>query len=117
MTLALLKTLHETGVTEAELQSVKAYLKGQFPPTIETSDRLASTIARLEFYGLDKSDIDDYYAKIDAVNLEVARRIVREHFPLENPVMVFVGKGSEIRQIASRYSPTLDVKSTADPGF
>ena len=118
MALEILKALHEQGVTDAELQSVKTYMKGQFPPTIETSDRLASSIARLEFYGLDKSDVDSYYAKVDAVDLETARRIIRQHFPLENLALVLVGKASDIRQIASKYSnTTLDLKSVAQPGF
>ena len=80
MALQILKSLHEKGVTEAELQSVKTYLKGQFPPTIETSDRLATTIARLEFYGLDKSDIDTYYAKVDAVDLQLPGASSRSTF-------------------------------------
>jgi predicted Zn-dependent peptidase len=53
-TLALLKRLHEKGVTEEELKSAKAYLKGQFPPTIETSDQVAGLLSQLEFYGLER---------------------------------------------------------------
>ena len=118
MALEILKTLHERGVTDAELQSVKTYMKGQFPPTIETSDRLASTIARLEFYGLDHTDVDGYYAKVDAVDLDVARRIIRQHFPLENLILVLVGKASEIKETAARYSNTaLEIKSVSQPGF
>jgi len=45
-------------ITAEELASAKAYLKGQFPTSIETSSQLASTIARLEFYGLDENDIN-----------------------------------------------------------
>ncbi len=63
MTLDLLKRLHEKGITEEELKSAKSYIKGQFPPTIETSDQLAALVAQLEFYGLNESDINDFYAK------------------------------------------------------
>lgn len=117
MTLKILAALHEKGITEAELKSVKEYMKGQFPPTIETSDQLASTIARLEFYGLDESDVNSYFAKIDAVTLADTRRIVKQYFPLDNLTFVLIGKASEIQPIVKKYAPVLDTKVITQPGF
>ncbi len=76
MALEVLANLHEKGITAEELASAKAYLKGQFPTSIETSSQLASTIARLEFYGLDENDINSYYSKIDAMTMADARRSI-----------------------------------------
>ena len=115
--LSVLETLHETGVTEAELQSVKAYLKGQFPPTLETTDRLASTLSRLEFYGLDESDINGYTAKVDGVSVSEARRVIGQYFPRENLTFVLIGKASEIEPVARKYGPKIDIKRIGEPGF
>jgi zinc protease len=117
MTLKLLAALHQNGITEAELSSVKEYMKGQFPPTIETSDQLASTISRLEFYGLDESDINSYFAKIDAITLADARRIIKQYFPLDNLVFVLIGKAAEIQPAIKKYASVLDTKAITQPGF
>ena len=116
-TLAILKRLHEKGITEMELKSAKAYLKGQFPPTIETSDQLASLIAQLEYYGLDASDVNTYYAKVDSMTLADAARIIKQYFPLDNMVFVLIGKASEIETVARKYAPKVDKTSITQPGF
>ncbi len=117
LALRVLTDLHEEGIGREELESVKTYIKGQFPTRIETSDRLASTIAQLEFYGLDAGDIDNYYAKIDAVSVADARRVVGEYFPLDNLVFVLVGKADEIETAVAKYGTALDRKLITDPGF
>jgi zinc protease len=117
LTLATLKRLHEQGISEDELRSAKTYMKGQFPPQIETTDRLAATIAELEFFGLDERDIDTFYAKVSAMTLADAKRIIREYFPLENLVFVLIGKASEIEPVVKKYAETIDRKSITQPGF
>lgn len=117
LTLATLKRLHDEGITAEELASAKAYLKGQFPPHIETSDQLARLIAELEFYGLDASEINTFYAKIDAMTLPDAQRIIHQYFPLENLVFAVIGKASEIESVVAKYAPKIDKKSISDPGF
>jgi len=117
MALNVLSALHQKGITETELASTKEYMKGQFPPSIETSDELASTIARLDFYGLDESDINSYFAKIDAVTVDDTRRIIKESFPLDNLVFVLIGKAAEIQNVAKKYAPMVDTKAITQPGF
>ncbi|MEK6299951.1 MAG: pitrilysin family protein [Acidobacteriota bacterium] len=117
MTIEILKRLHEKGVTEEDLKSAKTYLKGQFPPTIETSDQLADLLAQLEFYGLDASDVNGYYAKIDSMTMADARRVINQYFPMENLVFVLIGKAAEIEPIARKYAPTIDKKAISQPGF
>jgi predicted Zn-dependent peptidase len=117
MTLKVLSTLHDKGISEAELASTKAYMKGQFPTSIETTDSLAAAIARLEFYGLDKSDIDSYFAKIDAVTIAETRRIINQYFPKDNLVFVLIGKAAEIQPIAKKYAPVIETKTITQPGF
>ncbi len=117
MTLAVLKRLHEKGITEEELKSAKNYIKGQFPPDIETTDQLAGLIAELEFYGLDESEINNYYAKIDSMTLNDARRVIKQHFPLDNLVFVLIGKADEIGAVSKKYAPKVNTKTITQQGF
>ena len=116
-TLDILKRLHETGITEEELKSARGYLKGQFPPSIETSDQLAALLAQLEFYGLNESDINTYYAKVDSMTMADAQRVIKQYFPLDNLVFVLVGKAADIEAVAKKYATKLDTKSISQPGF
>ena len=117
LTLEILRQLHEKGVTEAELTSAKNYLKGQFPPRIETTDQIAAQMAQLAFYGLDEREINDYYARIDSMTLADSRRVIRDYFPLDNLVFVLIGKRAEIEEVAKRYAPVVDHKVITQPGF
>ncbi|HKV42377.1 MAG TPA: pitrilysin family protein, partial [Blastocatellia bacterium] len=115
MALEVIKRLHEDGITEEQLKSAKSYIKGQFPTSMETSDQLASLIAQLEFYGLDESEVNARFAKIDAMTVADARRVIKDYFPLDDLVFVVVGKGSEIEGVAKKYATKMDIKSISQP--
>jgi predicted Zn-dependent peptidase len=117
MTLDVLKRLHEQGISEEDLASAKAYLKGQFPPDIETGDQLAGVLSELIFNGLDKREIDTYYAKIDAASMADINRVIKQYFPLDNLVFVLVGKASDIDAVAKKYARVVDRKSISAAGF
>jgi predicted Zn-dependent peptidase len=117
LTLATLQRLHEVGIREEELQSAKTYIKGQFPPQIETTDRLAATIAELELFGLDEREVNTFCSKVDAMTLADAKRIVREYFPLKNLAFVLIGKTNEIEPVVKKYAKTVDRKGITEPGF
>ncbi|MGH9815855.1 MAG: M16 family metallopeptidase, partial [Candidatus Acidiferrales bacterium] len=117
MALDILQRLHAEGVNDAQLTSAKNYIKGQFPPDIETSDQLANLLVDLELRGLDEREINEFYAKVDAVTVADAGRVIKEHFPLENLVFVLIGKASEIAPLTKKYASSSDKKSISDPGF
>ncbi len=118
MALDVLHQLHEKGITGEDLASAKAYLKGTLPPQLlETSDQLASLLVSLRFYGLPDSEIDDFYARVDAVTLADAKRIIARAFPERDLTFVFIGKASEIEAAAKKYAPDPKRKPIADPGF
>jgi zinc protease len=117
MTLEVMKRLQEKGITQEELDSVKNYIKGQFPPTIETNGQLASQLAQLQFYGLDEHEINDLYAKIDAMTLADAQRVIHQYFPLDNLVFVVIGKAGDIGTVVRKYAPKVDTRLITDPGF
>lgn len=118
MTLDVLHQLHEKGITEEDLASAKAYIKGTTPPQmLETSDQLAAVLTQIHFYGLGDSEINDYYQKIDAVTLADARRIIASYYPEQNLTFVLIGKASEIAPIVKKYAPDMKTKSITEPGF
>jgi len=117
MALEVLHKLHKDGITAEQLASAKSYIKGQFPPSIETSKDLAQRIAGDEFYGLDDSEVDQLEARIDAVTLEVARRVIQKHFPDDNLVFVVVGKAAAIAPALKKYAERQDTREIAEPGF
>ena len=117
LTLDVMRRLQEKGITQEELDSAKNYIKGQFPPTIETNGQLASQLAQLEFYGLDESEINNLYAKIDAMTLADAQRVIHQYFPLDNLTFVVIGKASEISPVVRKYAPKVETRSISEPGF
>ena len=117
LALKVLDALHKDGVTPEELASAKAYLKGQFPPSIETSGQLASRIASNEFYGLNDDEINQLEARVDAVTPAVAKQAIEKHFPEENLVFMLIGKAAEIRPAVEKYAAQRDERKITEPGF
>ncbi len=118
MTLDVLHQLHEKGITEEDLASAKAYIKGTTPPEmLETSDQLAAVLTQIHFYGLGDSEINDYYQKIDAVTLADAKRVIATYYPEQNLTFVLIGKASEIAPVVKKYAPEMKTKVITEPGF
>jgi predicted Zn-dependent peptidase len=117
LALQVLDKLHKEGVTADQLASAKAYIKGQFPPEIETSGQLARRIVNNEFYGLGDDEVNQLEARIDAVTPAVAKHIIENHFPADSLVFMLIGKASEIGAALKKYAPTQDSRKISEPGF
>jgi zinc protease len=117
MTLDTLKRLREKGISPEQLQSAKSYIKGQFGPTMETNDQLASAIAELEFYGLGPDYYNTYFERVDAVTLDDARRLIERYYPVENLSIVLIGQAAIVDPVAAKLSAQVRKKSITDPGF
>ena len=117
LALKVLQKFHKDGVTDQQLKSAKSYIKGQFPPNIETSKQLAQIIATYEFYGLGDDEINQLEARVDAVTPETAKQVIQKHFPAENLVFVLIGKASAIRAAVEKYAEKRDAREIAAPGF
>ena len=117
MALDLLKKLHEQGLSEEQLKSAKAYIKGTFPPNIETNDQLARVLVEMEVYGLNENEINEYFARIDALTMADTKRIIRQYYPLDNLVFTLIGKAEEIKEQVRKYAPQLDEKKINQVGF
>jgi len=117
MALQVLEKLHKQGITAEQLASAKSYIKGQFPPAIETSKQLAQIIVTNEFYGLDDREINDLEARLDAVTPAIAAQVIQKHFPTDNLVFTLIGKSSEISAGVQKYAEKRDARVINDPGF
>ena len=117
MALQVLQKLHKQGITADELASAKSYIKGQFPPSLETSKQLAQIIAINEFYGLDDREINDLEARIDAVTPAIAQQVIQKHFPADNLVFTLIGKRSDIAAGLQKYAEKQDARVISEPGF
>lgn len=117
LALEVVSRLHQQGLTQEALNSAKNYIKGQFPLTIETSDQLAALLGDLEFYGLDASEVDGLYSRIDSMTLADARRVIPQYFPVENLIFVLIGKAADIAKAAAKYAPEVERKSITEPSF
>jgi len=113
----VLQKFRKNGVTDEQLKSAKSYIKGQFPPNIETSKQLAHIIATYEFYGLGDDEINQLEARVDAVTPEMAKAVIQKHFPAENLVFVLIGKASAIGAAVEKYAEKRDAREIAAPGF
>ena len=117
LALQVLQKFHQQGVTEEQLKSAKSYIKGQFPPNIETSRQLAQIIATYEFYALGDDEINQLEARVDAVTPEMAKQVIQKHFPSENLVFVLIGKASAIGPAVEKYADKRDARVISEPGF
>ena len=117
LALQVLEKLHKNGVTPEQLASAKSYIKGQYPPTIETSSQLVRRIVSNEFYGLDDDEVNQLEARVDAVTPAIAKQVIEKHFPLDNLVFVLIGKASAIEPTVKKYADKINERIISDPGF
>ena len=118
LALATLDRLHaEEGLDSATLESARTYLLGQFPPTIETNGALAGRLSELLLYGLGADDVNEFAARVTAVDAAAAKRTIGQAFPVSrNLAIVLVGDAARIREQVGKYGPVTEMKIT-DPRF
>lgn len=116
LALAQLARLHEEGLSEADLASAKAYLRGQLPYQYETATSIAQQLAQMRFYGIDRSHVDDLFDEIDAVTLEDCRAAVERWFGRDKLCVTAIGVASEVRETLADFGP-VTVRENSDPGY
>jgi len=116
-TIEVLGRLHTHPFTDDSLTSAKNYIRGTFPPTLETGPELARRLAANEVEGVSREKFNAELAQEQATTLVDANRVIDKDFPATNNyVMVIVGKASEIGSMASKYG-TVTTKKIGDPGY
>lgn len=118
LALDVLERFHEKGITQKQLDSAKAYVKGRYPTrNLETAGQLAGILEEFEIFGLGVDEIDGYFAKIDAVTIEQANAAIRKHYNLDNLQFAVMGDASKIKETVGRYAPEVEVISVSEPGY
>jgi len=117
LALDILGRLGRQGISAEQLASAKAYIKGLFPTSrLETIDQLAAAVAEIELYGLGRDEIDQYFARLDAVTLDDANAAARKYYRADNLLLVMVGAASRIRDRVAKYGDVL-VTPIQTPGW
>lgn len=111
----VLNTLHSKGLDEQSLASAKNYVKGQFPPKYETVSQLSGLLGEMFWYDLDKSYINNFQKKVDALDLKKANEIIESYFPKDHLQLVIIGKASEIKAIAEKFGKVIETEINTYP--
>ena len=116
-TFEVLDRLHAHPFSDADLTSAKNYIRGTFPPSLETSPALAGTLVANEIEGISREQFNAELAAEQATTLAEANRVIDKDFPTrENYVLVIVGKASEVGKLAAKYG-TVMTRKISEPGY
>ncbi len=114
MAVNLLGRLHDTGIAPDMLESGRNYLLGQFPTSLETGGQIAAQFAELEFYGLDRRDVDAYADELAAVTVDSVRPVIDAVFPARGDlVYVLLGDADAIRDEVASYGTVTELPISA----
>lgn len=117
LALETLARLKREGVTAPMLQSARSYVLGQFPLGFETASQWSDVLGELEFFGLDRRDIEDYGPALAAVGADAAQQVIAQAFPApEDLAIVLIGDATKIRDAVRRYGPLAEMALSA-PDF
>jgi len=113
LALDILKKFRAEGTSDEMLESARSYVLGQFPPTIETGNQIASRLAEIALYGLPKDEVTRYGTAIgSATQEEIKRAISRVYADPANLTFVFIGDADAIREVVKKYGPVTEMKIT-----
>ncbi|MGE4133023.1 MAG: M16 family metallopeptidase [Bdellovibrionales bacterium] len=92
-TLKTYRQFIKDGVTNGEVDTVKALMRGQFPRTFETPEALAYQLLILNRYGVPTSYLTGYYDTLNAISKESINATIRKYFDPENlRILVYAPK-------------------------
>ncbi|OQY65138.1 MAG: hypothetical protein B6D46_14455 [Polyangiaceae bacterium UTPRO1] len=84
------------GATAAELARARSLLTGQFPKQLETPGAIAGKLAELAGYGLPRSDLEAYPARVAATSLADVAHLAQRWVPTVDAAIVVVGPAAVI---------------------
>lgn len=105
------------GITQAEFESARSYIKGQFAPdTVETAAQQASMLLALDFEGVPRAVVDTLFAKLDALTLADVNRVITKRFPASDWAWTVIGPAAKLHDYVAKFGPVTACTLT-DPGF
>lgn len=112
----LLRKGAREGFSAEETESARNYILGQFPPTLEANANKASACVRLAFYKLGFDHYDKYLAGVGAADVAAVNRAAAKFLPIDDYVLVVVGKAADIKPQLAKFG-TWEEKKITDPDF
>lgn len=110
--LAVLKKFHDSGVSSAEAEMSKGYLKGIFPTAIETAEKFAHNLVVLKLYGIDDSYLTQYISNVDKTTADDLNRVIKNNFDDKNLKILVYGPADQIKDQLKNFK--VEVKPAAD---
>ena len=118
LALTLLKRLREKGLTAEQLASAKQYLKGTYPTDrLETPDQLVNILNEIELYDLNRGEVDDLFARIDAVTLDRTNEIIKKYYSSDNLTFLLLGNAAKFKEDLKKYGDDLVMVPINRPGL
>jgi len=84
------------GATAEELSRSQSLLTGQFPKQLETPGAVAGKLAELAGFGLPRSDLAAYPARVNATTLADVKQLAGRWVPTKDAAIVVVGPADKI---------------------
>jgi len=95
-TIKVLTQFHDQGVTDAEVEEAKGYLRGTFPTRIETADELAGLLVALKFYGINESYLENYVTTLNKLTTADVNTVIKKYFHPDNMRVLVYGPKSQV---------------------
>ena len=101
----------EKGITEAELETAKAQLIGQFPRSLETADGMAFQLLLVDFYRLPMTYLTDFPRLVNEVSLSDVNEALKKHLsPGGLKILVYGDRKFVAPQLKTWNPEIVDVK-------
>ncbi len=118
MALDVLRKFSKEGITQAQLDSARAYVEGIYPVDhLETADQIAEVIGEIELFDLNRAEVDDLFAKLDTITLKQANAAISRHYAPEKLAFLLFGNVSQFPSDYRKYSSTVVATSVNSPGY
>lgn len=95
-TLKVLEKFKTEGATSEEVERTKGYLKGIFPASIETPEKLAFNLMILRHYGIPDSYLTNYISSIDALSRSEINDAMSRALDTKNIRVLVYSKASDV---------------------
>lgn len=88
--LAQIRRIRDQPASEQDIKDAKAFLTGSFPLRLDTSSKIASWLASIEYFGLGLDYVDRYPGLINAVTAADIQRVARKYLDSEKYALAVV---------------------------
>jgi predicted Zn-dependent peptidase len=85
-------------IPNAEIETAKSYLLGQYPLQLQTHRDLSARIANIQALGLSNAHWDKYYERITLIDSQAVYETTRRN-SLRTPIIVIVGDAAVLESI------------------